>query len=169
MLFEFMSIGVNKVILMGSVGATPVVRKTSQGVPVVSFSLATSKSWTDKTTNERKTSTEWHRICIYGSSLCNIIEKRCVDKGTRLYLEGSLRCRKWVDPSDNSQRYTVEVVLQGFDCTMRVISHSRPRMEDEERGRYRDENSEDNPHDVVEEDFINEDSQDGSAEDDEVF
>lgn len=110
---------INKVILVGNVGKDPEIRTMSNGNEVATFSLATTDVWKDKTTHERKEKTEWHKIVVYSSGLANIV-KLYVKKGTKLYLEGSLQTRKWVG-NDGLERYTTEVVLQGFNATLQLL------------------------------------------------
>ncbi|HTZ68007.1 MAG TPA: single-stranded DNA-binding protein [Roseiarcus sp.] len=103
---------VNKVILIGNLGKDPEVRRLNSGDQVVNFTLATSETWRDKTTSERREKTEWHNIVIFNENLCKIVEQYC-KKGTKVYLEGQLQTRKWQDQSGND-RYTTEIVLQRF-------------------------------------------------------
>lgn len=110
---------VNKVILIGNVGKDPEVRHTNDGRPIVTLSVATSESWRDKATGERREKTEWHRVVIFNEGLCRIAEQY-VKKGSKLYLEGALQTRKWQDQS-GADRYSTEVVLQGFGATMTML------------------------------------------------
>jgi single-strand DNA-binding protein len=103
---------VNKVILVGNLGKDPEVRRLNSGDQVVSFSLATSETWRDKTTGERKERTEWHNVVIFNENLGKIVEQYC-KKGSKVYVEGQLQTRKWQDQS-GQDRYTTEVVLQRF-------------------------------------------------------
>jgi len=103
---------VNKVILIGNLGRDPEVRRTSAGDPIVSFSVATSESWRDKASGERKERTEWHNVVIFNENLGKIAEQYC-KKGTKIYLEGQLQTREYTD-RDGNQRKATEVVLQRF-------------------------------------------------------
>jgi single-strand DNA-binding protein len=103
---------VNKVILVGNLGRDPEVRRTGAGDPVVNFSLATSESWRDKVSGERKERTEWHNVVIFNENLGKIAEQYC-KKGTKVYLEGQLQTREYTD-RDGNQRKTTEVVLNRF-------------------------------------------------------
>ena len=103
---------VNKVILVGNLGRDPEVRRTGAGDPIVSFSLATSESWRDKASGERKERTEWHNIVIFNENLGKIAEQYC-KKGTKIYLEGQLQTREYTD-RDGNQRKATEVVLTRF-------------------------------------------------------
>ena len=109
---------VNKVILVGNLGRDPEIRSTQDGTKVANLSLATSESWRDKSTGERKERTEWHRIVVFNERLVDVIEKY-VKKGSKLYIEGALQTRKWTDNA-GAEKYTTEVVLQRFrgDLTM---------------------------------------------------
>jgi single-strand DNA-binding protein len=103
---------VNKVILVGNVGRDPEIRSTQDGLRIANLSIATSESWRDKNSGERKEKTEWHRVAIFNERLVDIVEKY-VKKGAKLYIEGALQTRKWTDNS-GQERYTTEVVLQRF-------------------------------------------------------
>jgi single-strand DNA-binding protein len=103
---------VNKVILIGNLGRDPEVRRTSAGDPIVSFSVATTESWRDKASGERKERTEWHNVVIFNENLGKIAEQYC-KKGTKIYLEGQLQTREYTD-RDGNQRKATEVVLQRF-------------------------------------------------------
>ena len=109
----------NKVTLIGNLGADPEVRTMGNGKKVASFSLATTENWTDKSTNERKENTEWHRIVVFNEVLLRVVEDY-VKKGSKLYLEGSLQTRKWQDQS-GLDRYTTEIVVQNFRGTLILL------------------------------------------------
>lgn len=110
---------VNKVILIGNLGADPEVRHTQDGRPIVNLRIATSDSWRDKNTGERREKTEWHRVVIFSEGLAKIAEQY-LRKGSKVYLEGALQTRKWQD-KDGNDRYSTEVVLQGFNSTMTML------------------------------------------------
>ena len=110
---------VNKVILVGNLGKDPEIRRTQDGRPIANLSVATSESWRDKTTGERKEKTEWHRVVIFNEGLCKIVEQY-LKKGSKVYLEGSLQTRKWTD-KDGNDKYTTEVVLQGFNSSLTML------------------------------------------------
>ncbi|MBN8968956.1 MAG: single-stranded DNA-binding protein [Rhizobiales bacterium] len=107
-----MSGSVNRVVLIGNVGQDPEVRRTQDGKPIANMSLATSESWKDKNTGERKEKTEWHRVCVFNEGLCRVIENY-VKKGSKLYVEGSMQTRKWQD-KDGNDKFSTEVVLNGY-------------------------------------------------------
>lgn len=103
---------VNKVILVGNLGKDPEVRRMTSGEPVVNLSIATSETWRDKASGERKEKTEWHRVVIFNKNLADVAEKY-LKKGSKVYLEGQLQTRKWTD-KDGAEKYSTEVVLQNF-------------------------------------------------------
>jgi single-strand DNA-binding protein len=103
---------VNKVILIGNLGRDPEVRNTQDGTKIVNFTLATSESWNDRASGERKERTEWHRVVIFNERLADIAE-RYLRKGSKVYVEGALQTRKWTDQS-GQEKYTTEVVLTRF-------------------------------------------------------
>jgi single-strand DNA-binding protein len=110
---------VNKVILVGNLGADPDVKRTQDGRPIVNLSIATSESWRDKNTGERKDKSEWHRVVIFSEGLCKVAESY-LKKGSKVYLEGALQTRKWQD-QNGQDRYSTEVVLQGFNSTLTML------------------------------------------------
>jgi len=110
---------VNKVILVGNLGADPDVRSTKDGRPIVNLSLATSESWRDKSSGERREKTEWHRVVIFSEGLCRIAEQY-LKKGAKVYIEGNLQTRKWQD-DNGADRYSTEVVLQNFGGVMTML------------------------------------------------
>ena len=109
---RIMAGSVNKVILIGNLGKDPDVRRLNSGDQVVSFTLATSETWRDKNSGERKEKTEWHNVVIFNENLGKVVEQYC-KKGSKVYVEGQLQTRKWQD-KDGNDRYTTEVVLQRF-------------------------------------------------------
>ena len=110
---------VNKVILVGNLGKDPEVRRMQDGRPVVNMSVATSETWRDKATGEKKERTEWHRVVIFSEGLCKIAEQY-LKKGSKVYLEGALQTRKWQD-KDGNDKYSTEVVLQGFNSSLTML------------------------------------------------
>ena len=110
---------VNKVILLGNLGRDPEIRSTQSGSKMATFSIATSKRWKDKNTQEQRDKTSWHNIVVFGDGLVDIVEKY-VKKGSRIFLEGELQTRKWQASAGNA-RYTTEVVLQGFNSNLTLL------------------------------------------------
>jgi len=103
---------VNKVILIGNLGRDPEVRHTNDGLPIVNMSLATSESWRDRASGERRDRTEWHRVVIFNEKLGEVAQKY-LRKGSKVYLEGQLQTRKWTDPA-GVEKYLIEIVLNQF-------------------------------------------------------
>ena len=110
---------VNKVILVGNLGKDPEVRRLGSGEPVVNLSLATSESWKDKATGERKEKTEWHRVVIFNENIARVAEQY-LKKGSKVYVEGQLQTRKWQDQS-GQEKYTTEVVIQRFRGDLTIL------------------------------------------------
>lgn len=104
---------VNKVILVGNLGADPEVRRLGSGEPVVNLRIATSENWRDKATGERREKTEWHTVVIFNENLAKIAEQY-LKKGSKVYLEGQLQTRKWQDKTTGADRYTTEIVVQRY-------------------------------------------------------
>ncbi|KKC39455.1 single-stranded DNA-binding protein [Devosia epidermidihirudinis] len=110
---------VNKVILVGNLGADPEVRNLPSGGKVVNLSIATSENWKDKNTGERREKTEWHRVVIFSEGLTRVAESY-LRKGSKVYIEGQLQTRKWQDQS-GQDKYSTEIVLQGFNANMTLL------------------------------------------------
>jgi len=114
-----MSGSVNKVILLGNLGRDPEIRSMQSGKKMASFSIATSKRWKDRNTQEQKENTSWHNIVVFNEGLVDVIEKY-VKKGSKIYVEGELSTRKYQD-KDGNDRYTTEVVLQGYNSNLTML------------------------------------------------
>jgi single-strand DNA-binding protein len=110
---------VNKVILIGNLGKDPEIRRTQDGRPIANLRIATSESWRDKATGERREKTEWHSVVIFNENLCKIAEQY-LKKGSKVFVEGSLQTRKW-QGQDGQDRYSTEVVLQGFNGNLTML------------------------------------------------
>ncbi|ABE39983.1 single-strand binding protein [Rhodopseudomonas palustris BisB5] len=110
---------VNKVILVGNLGADPEIKRTQDGRPIANLRIATSETWRDRASGERKEKTEWHRVVIFSEGLCKIAEQY-LKKGSKIYLEGQLQTRKWTDQS-GAERYSTEVVLQNFNSVLTML------------------------------------------------
>ena len=113
----------NEVQLIGHLGADPEIRRTQDGRPIANLRLATSEQWKDKNTGEKKERTEWHRVSVFSEGLCRIIEQY-LRKGSKVFIRGKLQTRKWQDQEGND-RYSTEVVLQGFDAKMLMLDGPR--------------------------------------------
>jgi single-strand DNA-binding protein len=148
---------VNKVILVGNVGQDPEVKSTADGRELATFSLATTESWKDKNSGEKKDKTEWHRIVVFSSGLVNIV-KNYVKKGSKLYIEGQLQTRKWTD-NNGVEKYSTEVILQNFNSTMQMLDSNRggssseasPSMENNSRSNQSSSKSNSNSNNFNEE------------------
>lgn len=125
---------VNKTILIGNLGTDPEVRRTQDGKAVVNLSVATSESWRDKNTGERKEKTEWHRVVIWNEGLCKIAEQY-LSKGSKVYIEGALQTRKWQD-KDGQDKYSTEVVLNGYGGVLTMLD--KPGEKSEQGNDYAD-------------------------------
>lgn len=110
---------VNKVILIGNLGADPEIKRTQDGRPIANLRIATSESWRDRTSGERKEKTEWHRVVIFNEGLCKIAEQY-LKKGSKVYIEGQLQTRKWTD-QNGVEKYSTEVVLQNFNSALTML------------------------------------------------
>jgi single-strand DNA-binding protein len=121
----------NKVQLIGNVGQDPEIKSTQDGREIASFSLATTESWKDKTTGEKKDKTEWHNVVVFSQGLVGII-KNYVKKGSKLYIEGSLQTTKYTD-KEGIERYTTKIILQGFGSKL-IMLGSKPQPKQDEEG-----------------------------------
>jgi len=125
---------INKVTLIGNLGADPEIKHTQDGRPIANLSVATTDSWRDKNSGERREKTEWHRVVIFSEGLCRVAEQY-LKKGSKVYLEGSLQTRKWQDQS-GQDKYTTEVVLQGFGGTLVMLDSRQGGGMSEGAGNY---------------------------------
>lgn len=133
----------NKVTLIGNLGSDPIIRNTNEGKEIASFSIATSESWKDKVTGERKDKTEWHRVVVFSEGLVRVI-KSYVKKGSKIYIEGQLQTRKWTD-NDNQERYTTEVVLQNFNSSLILLDSKGESFGDNSSSSFKQNNESKNP------------------------
>lgn len=118
-----MSGSLNKVQLIGNLGADPEIRRTQDGRPIATMRIATSDQWRDKTTGEKREKTEWHTIVVFNEALTKVVEQY-VKKGSKIYVEGALATRKWQDNNGND-RYSTEVVLQAFDAKLIMLDGNK--------------------------------------------
>jgi single-strand DNA-binding protein len=109
----------NKVVLIGNLGRDPEIRSTNDGKEIANLTIATSESWKDKMTGEKKEKTEWHRVVIFSEGLVSVV-KNYTKKGSKIYIEGSLQTRKWVD-NTGQEKYTTEIVLQNFNSQLILL------------------------------------------------
>ena len=119
--------GINKVILIGNLGAKPELKYSSTGIGIANLSVATSESWTDKSTGQKQEKTEWHRVGVFGK-LAEVITKYC-DKGSKVYVEGKLQTRKYQDKS-GADRYTTEIVVSGFNGVIQMLDSVKVKPDD---------------------------------------
>src|ERR1700743_3499911 len=110
---------INKGILVGNLGKDPEIRRTQDGRAIANLSVATSETWRDKATGERKEKTEWHRVVIFNEALCKVAEQY-LKKGAKVYIEGAIQTRKWTDQS-GVEKYSTEIVLQGFNSNLTML------------------------------------------------
>ena len=110
----------NKVLLIGRLGADPEVKQMVNGKSVARLSLATSQSWKDKNTGEKKEKTEWHRVVVFNEGLVNVV-KQYLKKGAQIYVEGQLTNRKWKDEQSGQDKYTTEIVIQGYNSSLTML------------------------------------------------
>jgi len=110
----------NKVLLIGRLGADPEIKQMVNGKSVARLSVATSQSWKDKSTGERKEKTEWHRVVIFNEGLVNVVQQY-LKKGASVYIEGALTTRKWKDESTSQDKYSTEIILQGYNSSLTML------------------------------------------------
>ena len=110
----------NKVLLIGRLGADPEIKQMVNGKSVARLSLATSQSWKDKNTGEKKEKTEWHRIVVFNEGLVNVV-KQYLKKGAQIYVEGQLSTRKWKDEQSGQDKYSTEIVIQGYNSSLTML------------------------------------------------
>jgi len=115
-----MSGSLNKVLLIGRLGADPEIKQMVNGKNVARLSLATSQSWKDKNTGEKKQKTEWHRVVIFNEGLVNVVQQY-LKKGSQIYVEGQLSTRKWRDEQSGQDKYSTEVVIQGYNSSLTML------------------------------------------------
>jgi len=118
----------NKVLLIGRLGADPEVKQMVNGKSVARLSIATSNTWKDKNTGEKKEKTEWHRVVIFNEGLVKVVQQY-VKKGTQVYLEGQLTTRKWKDEKTGIDKYSTEIILQGFNSSFKILSSKPSQVE----------------------------------------
>ena len=110
----------NKVLLIGRLGADPEIKQMVNGKSVARLSLATSQSWKDKNTGEKKEKTEWHRIVVFNEGLVNVVQQY-LKKGAQIYVEGQISTRKWKDEASGQDKYSTEVIIQGYNSSLTML------------------------------------------------
>ena len=115
-----MARGLNKVMLIGNLGNDPEIRHTNSGMAVATLSLATAESWKDRDSGETRDKTEWHRVVVFNEGLVNVVQQY-LKKGAQVYIEGQLNTRKWKDEKSGQDKYSTEVVIQGFNSSLTML------------------------------------------------
>ena len=130
----------NKVLLIGRLGADPEIKQMVNGKSVARLSLATSQSWKDKNTGEKKEKTEWHRIVVFNEGLINVVQQY-LKKGAQIYIEGQISTRKWKDEQTGQDKYSTEIVLQGYNSTLTMLGGSSNNSTTSSNEKNNDSNS----------------------------
>ena len=141
----------NKVLLIGRLGADPEIKQMVNGKNVARLSLATSQSWKDKNTGEKKEKTEWHRIVVFNEGLVNVVQQY-LKKGAQIYIEGQLSTRKWKDENTGTDKYSTEILIQGYNSSLTMLgSSSQNNNFTQDKNKKVEENSEVNSNDLDDE------------------
>lgn len=126
---------VNKVIIVGNLGKDPEIRVTQDGREIANLTIATSEHWTDRTSGERREKTEWHKVVIFNPNFVKLV-KEYIKKGAKVYVEGQLQTRKWQDTQTGQDRYTTEVVIQGYNGSISFLSKAKDGSERQAANEY---------------------------------
>ena len=145
-----MSGSLNKVQLIGRLGADPEVKQMVNGKSVARLSLATSQSWKDRNTGEKKEKTEWHRIVVFNEGLVNVVQQY-LKKGAQVYIEGQLSTRKWKDEQSGQDKYSTEIILQGYNSTLTMLGGSNTGTSSSDKNNDFDQTSQQNNSDLDDE------------------
>ena len=141
----------NKVLLIGRLGADPEIKQMVNGKSIARLSLATSQSWKDKNTGEKKEKTEWHRIVVFNEGLVNVVQQY-LKKGSQIYVEGQLSTRKWKDENTGTDKYSTEILIQGYNSSLTMLgSSSQNNNFTQDKNKKVEENSEVNSNDLDDE------------------
>ena len=132
----------NKVLLIGRLGADPEIKQMVNGKSVARLSLATSQSWKDKNTGEKKEKTEWHRIVVFNEGLVNVVQQY-LKKGAQIYVEGQLSTRKWKDEQSGQDKYSTEIIIQGFNSSLTMLGGGGRGVQNENASKSISKNSDD--------------------------
>ena len=132
----------NKVLLIGRLGADPEIKQMVNGKSVARLSLATSQSWKDKNTGEKKEKTEWHRIVVFNEGLVNVIQQY-LKKGAQIYVEGQLSTRKWKDEQSGQDKYSTEIIIQGFNSSLTMLGGGGQGIQNQTTSKSISKNSDD--------------------------
>ena len=141
----------NKVLLIGRLGADPEIKQMVNGKSVARLSLATSQSWKDKNTGEKKEKTEWHRIVVFNEGLVNVV-KQYLKKGAQIYVEGQISTRKWKDEQSGQDKYSTEIIIQGYNSSITMLgSASGNNLSNQDNSKSIENTSQDTPNDLDDE------------------
>ena len=141
----------NKVLLIGRLGADPEIKQMVNGKSVARLSLATSQNWKDKNTGEKKEKTEWHRVVVFNEGLVNVV-KQYLKKGAQIYVEGQLSTRKWKDEQSGQDKYSTEIVIQGYNSSLTMLgSSSSNNISNQSSGQSMEDTSQASPNDLDDE------------------
>ena len=132
----------NKVLLIGRLGADPEIKQMVNGKNVARFSLATSQTWKDKNTGEKKEKTEWHRIVVFNEGLVNVVQQY-LKKGAQIYVEGQLSTRKWKDEQSGQDKYTTEILIQGYNSSLTMLGGGSGGIQNDNTSQAISKNSDD--------------------------
>ena len=132
----------NKVLLIGRLGANPEIKQMVNGKNVARFSLATSQTWKDKNTGEKKEKTEWHRIVVFNEGLVNLVQQY-LKKGAQIYVEGQLSTRKWKDEQSGQDKYTTEILIQGYNSSLTMLGGGSGGIQNDNTSQAISKNSDD--------------------------
>ena len=130
----------NKVLLIGRLGADPEIKQMVNGKSVARLSLATSQSWKDKNTGEKKEKTEWHRVVVFNEGLVNVVQQY-LKKGAKVYIEGQLTTRKWKDEQSGQDKYSTEIVIQGYNSSLTMLGGGNQNSVPSQEGKQSIENT----------------------------
>ena len=141
----------NKVLFIGRLGADPEIKQMVNGKSVARLSLATSQSWKDKNTGEKKEKTEWHRIVVFNEGLVNVV-KQYLKKGAQIYVEGQISTRKWKDEQSGQDKYSTEIIIQGYNSSITMLgSASGNNLSNQDNSKSIENTSQDTPNDLDDE------------------
>ena len=146
----------NKVLLIGRLGADPEIKQMVNGKSVARLSLATSQSWKDKSTGEKKEKTEWHRIVVFNEGLVNVV-KQYLKKGAQIYVEGQLSTRKWKDEQSGQDKYTTEILIQGYNSSLTMLGGGSGGIQNDNTSQTISKNSDDTSQSQVQEKDLDDD------------
>ena len=146
----------NKVLLIGRLGADPEIKQMVNGKNVARLSLATSQTWKDKSTGEKKEKTEWHRIVVFNEGLVNVV-KQYLKKGAQIYVEGQLSTRKWKDEQSGQDKYTTEILIQGYNSSLTMLGGGSGGIQNDNTSQTISKNSDDTSQSQVQEKDLDDD------------